>query len=394
MSYQKSLKNNIKKIYLFQILAGIFFSVPVIVLFWQDNGLSLTEIMILQSIFAIMTATLEIPTGYFADIHGRKKTLILASFSMLLGITFYSFGYNFLQFLIAEFFFALGSSLISGTKSAFVFDTLKDLKKEKQFKKIWGNILFVGLFTLALSGIIGSFIAKINLRYTLFASIPFFALLIPVSLSLKEPKRHKIIIKESYRKELIKIMQFTLIKNKKLRWLILYSGIIFAFNQSALWLYQPYFKITGLKITYFGLVFASFQIVSALSSKYAYKLEKKLGQKYSLGVLIFLLSTSYFLMSNFIFLFSFSFCFIQQFIRGFRNTVITDYINRLVDSDIRATTLSVENFTGKLIYATILPLIGYIADIYTLQQAFSILGITTLFIGLIMLMLLKREKIT
>jgi hypothetical protein len=97
-------------------------------------------------------------------------------------------------------------------------------------------------------------------------------------------------------------------------------------------------------------------------------------------MLIFLVSISYFLMSNFVFLFSFSFCFIQQFVRGFRNVVITDYINQLVTSNMRATILSVESFIGKLLYAIIIPFIGWVADVYTLQQSFMILAITTLII--------------
>ena len=393
MANQKILQKNIKKIYIFQILSGIFFSIPIMVLFWQNNGLNLTQIMVLQSIFAIMTAVLEIPTGYFADTYGRKKTLILASVSLFLGISSYSLGHNFMQFIIAEFFFALGISFISGTKSALVFDTLKDLGQEKEYKKIWGNTLFAGMIALAISGILGGFIASINLRYTLYASIPFFALLLPVSLSLKEPSKHKNIIKENYGKELLKIIKLSLVENKKLKWLIIYSGIIYAFNQASLWLYQPYFKLTGLNIIYFGIVFASFQIFSAIISKYTYKIEKSLGQKYSLGILIFLLAGSYFLMSNFIFLFSFSFCFIQQFVRGFRITIISDYINQITESNIRATVLSVESFVGRILCATIIPMIGYVADIYTLPQALSVLGITTLFIGLIMLVLFKQRKI-
>jgi hypothetical protein len=56
------IKNNIWKLYLYKILSGMLFSVPIMVLFWQQNGLSLTDIMILQSIFAIFVVILEIPT--------------------------------------------------------------------------------------------------------------------------------------------------------------------------------------------------------------------------------------------------------------------------------------------------------------------------------------------
>ncbi len=392
-SLKSKLNNNIKKLYGYKILSGMFFSVPIMVLFWQDNGLNLTEIMILQSIFSIFVVILEIPTGYFADMYGRKNTLVLASFSGLIAMTIYSLGYIFFHFLIAEIFFAFALSFTSGTITAFVYDTLKDLNREKEYKKIWGNILFYGMMTIAFANILGGFIAKINLRYTLYASIPFFALMIPMALSMHEPLRHKLVFKKGYLKKIFKTIKFNFRENNKLKWIVIYSGVIYAFNQSALWFYQPYFKLIGLDIVYFGFVFASFQIIAAMSSKYAHKIEEKIGQKYSLIMLVFLVAGSYLLMSNFIFLFSFSFSFLQQFVRGFRVVVISDYINKLISSDLRATILSMESFIGRLLYAIIIPVFGWLADVYSLVQALSIIGITALFSGTAILFIFRKNRL-
>ena len=219
------------------------------------------------------------------------------------------------------------------------------------------------------------------------------SLLIPLSFSLKEPKRHKLILKRGYLIELLKILKFSLFKNKKIRWLIIYSAVIVGFNSAALWLYQPYFKLSGLDIAYFGIVFAAFNIVAAISSKYAHKIEEKIGPKYSLFMLVVLVGVSYFLMSNFVYLFSFSFAFLQQFVRGFSKPVITDYINKLISSDIRATVLSVQSLVGKLFYAAIIPFIGWFADVYSLTQALALLSITTFVAGFLILIILYKEKV-
>jgi MFS family permease len=390
---KKRLQSNIWKFYLHEILAGMYFSVPIMVLFWQDNGLSLTEVMVLQSLFAIMAVALEIPSGYFADIYGRKKTLILAGIATLIAICVYSVGHNFYDFLIAEVFFAVGVSFTSGTASAFIYDTLQELKKEETYKKIWGNILFTGMLALAFANMLGGLIATIDLRYALYASIPFLAFIIPVTFTLQEPKRNKLIIEKGYVSELLKIIRETIFKNPKIRWIIVYSAIIGSFNSAALWLYQPYFKISGLDIAYFGFVFAGFQLVAALSSKYAHNIEEKLGQRFSLILLVILVTVSYLLMSNFVFLFSFSFCFLQQFVRGFRNTIIADYLNKLTTSNIRATVLSAESFVARLFYAAIIPIVGWIADVYTLVQALSVLAITTLVCGSIILFILHKDRV-
>lgn len=371
------IKSNIKKIYLFEVLEWMFFSVPVIVLFWQENWLSLTEIMILQSLFAIITVLLEVPTWYFADKYWRKKSLIISAFSGFFAIVVYSIWTNFFHFLIAETFFALTVSFASWTVSALVYDSLENVWEEKKYKKIWWNIWFYTALSLAFSNIIGAFIWEINLRYTLYASIPFFALTIPIAFSIYEPKRQKEIYEKWYIKDLVKILKTNILDNGKIKWIIIYSWTIYAFNQTALWLYQPYFKLTWIDIIYFWIIFASFQIVSGFSSKYAYKLEEIFWEKFMLLSLIFLVSISYFLMSNFVFLFSFSFCFIQQFVRWTKKTIINNYINDYTKSSVRATILSVESFFSRLLYASVIPIIGYVWDIFSLQFALFILFVTS-----------------
>ncbi len=390
---KKKLESNIWKFYVFQIFRNFAFFLPIIVLFWQENGLSMTEIMLLQSVFALSNVLLEVPTGYFADVFGRKKSLVYSGFFLFFAGAAYAVGMKFYHFLIAEVLWAFGLSLISGSDSALMYDTLKDLKRENEYKKIWGHSVFLSLTAIAGANILGGFIGKIDFRWTFYAMLPFLALLIPLSLSMHEPKRHKLIFQRGYLWELFKIIKYSLIQNKKLRWFMLYAGIAYAFNQSALWFYQPYFSLSGLDIVHFGFVFASFQVVAAITSKYSYKIEEKLGEKYSLSMLIVLIGVSYLLMSNFVYLFSFTFAFLHQFVRGFSKVVITDYINKLTKSEIRATILSAKNMIGQLIYSIIIPFAGWIADAYSLLQALTVLGITTLVIGGIMLLVLHKSKV-
>ena len=79
------VKDNIWKLYIIKGLMWFMVAMPIIVLFFQENGLSLQEVMILQGSYSLMVALMEIPSGYIADLFGRKKTMVLGTFFCFLG---------------------------------------------------------------------------------------------------------------------------------------------------------------------------------------------------------------------------------------------------------------------------------------------------------------------
>ena len=390
---EQQLRSNIWKIYLYRVLLGLIFPIPTIVLFWQKHGMSLTDVMLLQALFALAVVIFEVPSGYLADIAGRRTTLILAGISNSLAIIVYSQSQHFYHFLSAELCFAFGFAMISGADAALVYDSLLAVGAEERYQEVYGKLYFYNLFAIGGSSIVGGLIGSFNYRWTFYASLPCFLAAIVVALSMQEPPRKKLVAQEGYLRELWRILQYCFVTSPRLRWLIIYSGIVIGLNNATLWFYQPYFKLCDLPIAYFGVAFASYQVFAALTSKYAYKLEKRLGSHYSLIALVVTISIGYFFMGYVVFLLSFLFAFFHQFARGFSRIVITDYVNQLTESDIRATVLSAQNLIMRLMYAMLIPLAGKIADLTSIVRALQILGFTTLLVGGILLLILRRKKL-
>lgn len=79
-----SLASNIWKLRLIRIGMGFVFSTAIMVLFWQSHGLSMAEVMFLQSAFALSMVLFEVPTGFIADRFGHKFSLVLAGLFLAL----------------------------------------------------------------------------------------------------------------------------------------------------------------------------------------------------------------------------------------------------------------------------------------------------------------------
>ena len=71
------IKNNISKMYLLKAVTWFMVAMPIIVLFFKEHNLTLFEVMILQAVYSVSVALFEIPSGYIADVFGRKNTIIL-----------------------------------------------------------------------------------------------------------------------------------------------------------------------------------------------------------------------------------------------------------------------------------------------------------------------------
>jgi MFS family permease len=390
--YEQQLKRNVILFYYFKISNGFFFFAPTIVLFWQSNGLSLTEVMLLQSVFSYGVVLMEIPSGFLADRTSRKNILIWGQITLALAVVVYGFSTSFYQFVFAETLFAMAIAMTSGADSALLYDTMKELGETDRYQQVYGKANYYWILILAFSSIIGGYISDFDLRWTFYFMTPFVSIAAIFILFMKEPKRSKLPRTHKYLHELIKIFKFVFFENKKLSWMMIYYAVVFCINQIIFWFYQPYLKISGIPIIYFGYIFAMIQLVAALFSKYSHQIENRFGAKKILILLPIMSAGSYLLLAAFPFWFGFVFIFLGQCVRAFLQVVVNDYINRLCPSAVRATVLSIQSMAGRLTYATIIPMAGYLADRDGLLSSFNTIGFTSMIVGVTLILLMFRSK--
>ncbi|MGL4227676.1 MAG: MFS transporter, partial [Tannerellaceae bacterium] len=79
------MKQNILALYAIKLSKWFSLVMPVIVLFYEKNGLTLQNIFMLKSVYSIAAVALEIPSGYLADVWGKKKCLLTGSILFFIG---------------------------------------------------------------------------------------------------------------------------------------------------------------------------------------------------------------------------------------------------------------------------------------------------------------------
>ena len=370
---QPGINSNILKLYLIKIAKWFMLFMPIVVLFYKDNGLEMQQVFILQAIYSVAIVALEIPSGYVADVLGRKVTLLIGSVLGFAGFMCYSFSYGFTGFLIAEIILGFGQSLISGADSALLYDSLLAMDKKSQYIKQEGRMVSVGNFSEAFAGILGGLLAAINLRYPYYAQTIIAFMAIPASFTLIEPERHKKIEALKWN-DILKVVKYSLHDHKELKWNIIFSSVIGASTLTMAWFVQPYFELVALPVTLFGVFWTILNLTVGVSALFAHKAEAKLKQlKTMIGITI-LIPAGYITVSRIDALWGIGILFLFYIVRGIATPVLKDYINQLCDSNIRATVLSVRNFVIRIFFAIIGPFVGWYTDHFSLQAALLVSG--------------------
>lgn len=388
---EKSYTGNIARLYIIKCAKWFMLVMPIIVLFYQDNGLNLQEIFLLKAVYSVSIVLFEIPSGYFSDVWGRKKTLLLGTILGAAGYFTYSLSHHFIAFLLAEILLGIGQSFISGSDSAMLYDSLYAEKKSDQYLKLEGRVTSIGNFAEALAGILGGLLAAYSIRYPFYGQTLVAFLGVPAALTLIEPPTEKTGIKPGLR-DILSVVHDALFQNRALRRAILLSSLIGTATLTMAWFAQPYLIETNLPVSWFGIIWTTLNLVAGVTSIYAHRIEKKFGQIQTVLIILLFISGIYILLSQIVSLWAISLLLIFYLVRGVATPVLKNYINRLTTSANRATVLSVRSFVIRILFAIIGPLLGWSSDRLSLGPALLIAGLIFLLSGLIIIFPLIAKK--
>jgi MFS family permease len=368
-----NFNKNISRLYLIKVSKWFNIVMPVVVLFYQDNGMGMQKIFILKAIYSIAIVTMEVPSGWMADVWGRKKTLLIGSFLGAAGFLIYSFSFGFWAFVAAEIVLGIGQAFVSGADSAMLFDSLKASGNTEQYIKHEGRITSTGNFAEAIAGVVGGLLAAISLRTPFYFQFVVAAIAIPAAFTLVEPKIHS--VEHIYSlKKIVRNIKITLTNNHNLRISILLSAITGTATLTFAWLVQPYFLAINLPVEMYGIFWTALNLTVGVSSVFAHRVEMFFGKANSLVAIILLIALGYFLSGIVISVWGMAFLFLFYLTRGIAAPILKNYINQYTQSEIRATILSVRDFIIRIIFAAIGPLLGWITDNINLKSAFLLAG--------------------
>lgn len=357
-----------------------FFSAVLVPFFTQWGHISLTQVQVLQSWFMLWFFLLEIPTGVVADYLGRKYSLTLGGLVVAIAVLIYGSVPEFKIFLLGEFLFAMGMSLISGADSALLYDALKEAGKESESKKVFGKAYSFHLSGIFLAAPLGGLIAsRFGLNAPMLFSSASFLLAAAIAWSIKEPAVHQEVSESRRYLDIAKKGVAFLKGHKQLRKLALDAVIVASAAYFVIWLYQPLLISIRIPIIYFGLIHACLVGVEIAIASNFIRLEKIFGS--GKNYLRFsAIATGVAFLATAAFPNIATICLLIIFAGGFgltRLELMSAYMNRFIPSGQRATILSSISMLRRFALVILNPAVGFIAD-HSLRLALLAVGLLPL----------------
>ena len=358
---------NITKLGLAYFFSTLYFYIPVGTLYLQSKHLDYVQINSLWGIIVFTQFLTEVPTGILADRIGRKRAVNLALGLQWVGEAVYIFARGYPGFVLAAIAGGMGFAFGSGCIESLVYDALQEQAREHEMSKAMGYIQaaqrLANLFAFTAGAILIRDLTQERFVVAIICTACMVGTGFLVSLSLDESQDSERRTAPAPPLELLSSGLRLIGQQRIFRRLALLALFTIPFRDYLGSLYQPHFVAAEVNPTWFGLALSIASGLSILGSRFAHVLEKRLGGAVSLLFASALPGVLYLLMAAVVHpvLSVLAFCVLYGSM-SLRNPILAGRLNRHIESQNRATVLSLVSMLSGVYVALLGLVIGAAAN--------------------------------
>lgn len=389
------LTRNITLYYVDQTMTGLLFTIPVWVVF-QHRFLNFTQMAWTQSLAFLIAILLQLPTGAFADVFGRKKSIMLGwliagSANIIVG-----FSTSASMMIIGLLVVAIGTTFVSGADVALLYDSLKELGRTQEFPKINARGLLFYRLSMIIAIFLGGYLYAVNVGLPVISKGIAQLLIILAAWRMIEPTidSEKFTINRYIGR--LKMGITNLFSNSYIKLLSLYYILIGGITWACLfYLINTFANDIGYGTIGQSWLFSILYIISTSAIMYVTEHKTLLKHHKNMIYVMFPVIMSIALLPGIIAtkITGVIMLLLVVFIGGARFAILDGFINEEFGSEARATTLSTLNLMVQLLTAIIIFINGPIQEKYTSKPMFTLLGILTVLFVFPLAIKLARYKL-
>lgn len=375
--FKRTYKRNIS------LLAGLEFTsyfgiTSFWILFFIQNGLSLLQIGLLESIFHGTSLLCEIPSGMLADRFSYKTNLYLARLSSIGSSILILFGQgNFWIYAIAMMVNAWSYNFDSGTSTAFLFDSAVEAGQKDRYLQISSFLSGVAEVTRTLGTVVAGFFIHGALAWTYYIAIGLSLLSILLIFLMKEPESKSDERSHLTLKRILEVVkQEWQDKPVLFYWMLTYQLVGTIMCMFYYYYQQKISDLTSWQVSLIMLIGSGFNLLAVYLAS---QIGKKWNSNQVFPILVALTGLALFLVgvkTPFAYL---SVYLLTNALYAVYQPIYYNDLQAYLPSSVRATMLSINSMMFSLSMIVIFPLTGWLIDTCGFVAVFLVLGLITLF---------------
>ena len=347
------------------------------ILFFIQNGLSLLQIGLLESIFHGTSLLCEIPSGMLADRFSYKTNLYLARLASIVSSILILFGQgNFWIYAIAMMVNAWSYNFDSGTSTAFLYDSAVEAGQKDRYLQISSFLSGVAEITRTLGTVVAGFFIHGALAWTYLIAIGLSFLSIILIYFMKEPMakrgRNEVL---TFKTIVLQVRKEWHEKPVLFYWMMTYQLVGTLMCMFYFYYQQKISDLVGWQVSLVMLIGSGLNLIAVYVAS---QIGKKWNSNLVFPTLVALTGLALLLVFS-----GTPFAFLLVYL--LTNTLYAVYqpiyfndLQGYLPSSVRATMLSINSMLFSLSMIVIFPLTGWLIDRWGLVAVFLILGLILL----------------
>jgi MFS family permease len=352
---------SLRRFYAFKLTTETSFTGAIWILYLQSRGFSLAQIGLAEAAFHLAPVLLEIPSGSFADLVGRRWSLAIGSLLIAISTVLMFLAPSLPLMMLALFLNGASYSFRSGADQAFLYDSLGD--RQARFAGILGKLMGASYVIAGATIWIGAALSDYSWTWPFALATGAGLAGVWLAVGLREPvveggRDTPRLTPRQHLRQAAGILRGQPVVGMMLA----FSGPFWAAGTVAFLYLQAAFSERGLSNSAIGLAIGGALLLNAVGASMAGRLDGRGGFSRQLMTLAFLtgigivgLTAGPVGIAIFAYLFA-------NLASGLLEPLMYAWFNRHVPSAQRATLLSIESWTFSMTMIVVFPLGGLLAE--------------------------------
>lgn len=382
-THRHALEGNLRRFIIFRLFYSARFYYPVLTILFLDYGLTLEQFALLNLAWALSIVVAEVPSGALADIVGRRHLVIFAAVMMVVEMSLLAFvpmgasGLLFTVFLINRVSSGLSEAAASGADEALAYDSLKALGREEQWSHLLektSRAVSIGFFVTMIVGafvydqaLLNRTLAFINpdwqvaretaIRLPVFLTLLSAFVVLATALGFRELPADPVPHRPEGKGGLIALLEAFRQVGRAGQWILGHRFVLFVIlaalaldsvARQFVVLASEYYRLIDIPVSWFGLIGAGMSLFGIITARFSRYLVNSHTPAFNFGVLSSVLLLSLLGLTLAIPVGGLLFAVGAFALLGMVQFQASFYLNRAVDSSLRATVLSFKGLALNL----------------------------------------------